>query len=51
MFPTLKSLRQSWKNYVNYDPEAAALSQAGDQIEVEMIHRRFARQRRDRFGY
>ena len=51
MFPTLKKLRQSWRDYVNYDPETAALNQAGDQIEVEMIHRRFARSRRDRSGY
>lgn len=51
MFPTLKKLRKSWREYLSYDPETEALNQAGDQIEVEMIHRRFARRRGDRFGY
>ena len=51
MFPSLKKLRQNWHDYLNYDPEAEALKQAGDQIEVEMIHRRFASRRGDRFGY
>jgi hypothetical protein len=51
MFPSLKKLRQSWRDYMSYDPEAEALSQASDQIEIEMIHRRFARQRRSGNGY
>ncbi|MCX5512474.1 hypothetical protein [Kaistia algarum] len=52
MFPTLKKLRQGLRDYMSYDAETEALNQAGDQIEVEMIHRRFAKQsRRGRYGY
>lgn len=51
MFPSLKKLRQTWRDYLNYDPEAEALKEAGDRIEVEMIHRRFARRRSTGTGY
>lgn len=51
MFQPLKKLRQSWREHVGYDAEAEALNKAVDLHEVEMIHRRFARQSSRRPGF
>jgi hypothetical protein len=52
MFKSLKNLRRSWSSYVNYDPAAERLAQAGDLIDLEMIQRDLDRRgRRDFSGY
>ena len=51
MHPIIDKLRRNWRNFAQHDPEAAALDEAVDRIEVEMIHRRFARNNRGRAGY
>ncbi len=35
MFKSLKKLRRSWSDFVNFDPEAERLAQAGDLIDLE----------------
>ena len=51
MHPLIEKLRRNLRNFAHHNPEAEALDQAVDRIEVEMIHRRFARQDRGRAGY
>ena len=51
MFPFIDRLRQQFRHAAERDPETEALNQAVDRFEVEMIHRRFARQNRGRNGY
>ncbi len=51
MHPLIDRLRRNWRTLTDHNPEADALNQAVDRIEVEMIHRRFARQNRGRAGY
>jgi hypothetical protein len=51
MFKTLKKLRKSWTSYAAYDAETEALNDAGDRIDVELIHRNFSKQNRRPFGY
>lgn len=52
MFKSLKTIRRNWHNFVHFDPESEALKDAGDRIDIELIHRSFAKQnRRGPFGY
>jgi hypothetical protein len=52
MFERLKSVRSYLARYAPVDPEIAALNEAGDRIDVELIHRHYARNRRwNPFGY
>lgn len=50
MFKSLKKFRRSWSEYVNFDPEAAELAQAGDLIDLEMIQRDLDRRGRRSYG-
>jgi hypothetical protein len=50
MFKSLKKLRRSWSDFVNFDPEAARLAQAGDLIDLEMIQRDLDRRGRRSYG-
>ena len=51
MFQPLKKLSESLRNHARHDAETEALNQAVDLYEVEMIHRRFARQQKRRPGF
>lgn len=52
MFKSLKNIRRSWNEFVKYDAETEALNGASDRIDVEMIHRSFAKNaRRNPYGY
>jgi hypothetical protein len=51
MFQPLRKLRQGLRELTQYDAETEALNKAVDLYEVEMIHRRFARQQPRRPGF